>query len=283
MREMNKIRIITDSASDITAPLTENMSILPLSVFFGEEEYRDGVDLTHSEFYEKLIESDVLPTTSLVSPDDFMKVFEECRQAGETAIVVTISSKLSGTYNSARIAAEDFDNVYVVDSLNATVGERILVERAVELARTSAEPKEIAEILEAERLKIRLIGLLDTLEYLKKGGRISATTAFVGGVLNIKPCVTIEDGVIELLGKARGSKNGNNFLIKEIEKGNGIDFERPICLGYAGLSDVLINKYIEDSGHLWKNCTGSLNVHSIGATIGTHVGPGAIAVAFFEK
>ena len=130
---------------------------------------------------------------------------------------------------------------------------------------------------------ICLIAMLDTLEYLKKGGRISAAVAFAGGLLNIKPVVNVKDGVINMLGKARGSKQGNNLLVQEIEKTGGIDFDLPILLGYSGLSDALLKKYIPDSAPLWENGIDTLRYTSIGSVVGTHAGPGAVAAAFFAK
>ena len=202
---------------------------------------------------------------------------------GETVIAITISSRLSGTYQSATIAAEDFaGKVFVIDSYNATIGEGILVKYALLLKDQGLSAKEIVGILEASKEQIHTLGVLDTLEYLKKGGRISAATAFLGSAMAIKPVVAVSEGEIVMLGKARGSKNGNNFLIKEIEKADGIDFTRPFCLGYTGLSDEMLQKYIKDSEALWSGHTDQLPVCSLGATIGTHVGPGAIAVAFFS-
>ena len=154
---------------------------------------------------------------------------------------------MSGTCQSARIAAEDYEGkVFVVDSMNATIGERILVEYGLQLKDQGKSAEEIVSILEKEKSKIHTMGLLDTLEYLKKGGRISSTVAFIGGALAIKPVVAVSDGEIIMLGKARGSKNGSNFLIREIEKADGVDFSRPFCLGYTGLSDELLQKYIHD-------------------------------------
>ena len=276
-----KIRFITDSASDMNHP-REDVTILPLHIRFGDDEYADGVTISHREFYEKLIESDTLPTTSLISPATFEEAYAEAVDAGETVIVITISSRLSGTCQSARIAAEDYDGkVYVIDSMNATIGERILVEYGLQLKDQGKSATEIVALLEESKRQIHTMGLLDTLEYLKKGGRISPTVAFLGGALAIKPVVAVVDGEIVLLGKARGSKNGSNFLIREIEKADGVDFSRPFCLGYTGLSDDLLQKYIHDSEHLWRDYTKDLPISSLGATIGTHVGPGAVAVAFF--
>ena len=141
---------------------------------------------------------------------------------------------------------------------------------------------EIYDVLMKEKLEASIYITVDTLKYLKKGGRISSTVAFIGGALAIKPVVAVSDGEIIMLGKARGSKNGSNFLIREIEKADGVDFSRPFCLGYTGLSDELLQKYIHDSEHLWKDYAKELPISTLGATIGTHVGPGAVAVAFFE-
>ena len=125
--------------------------------------------------------------------------------------------------------------------------------------------------------------MVDTLEYLKKGGRISAAAAIAGGLLNIKPVLAIVDGNIKVLGKARGSKQANNLLVSEIQKAGGVDFDKPVMLGYTGLSNALLLKYIEDSKALWEDSKTSLNYTVIGSVIGTHAGPGAVAVAFFRK
>ena len=278
-----KTRIIIDSTADLSAELKSKVAVVPLTVHFGDEEYLDGVTIDHKAFYEKLIESDQLPTTSLATPDSFIKEFEKVKEAGDSAVVITISSKLSGTYQSATIAAEDFENIYIVDSGSAAIGSGILAERALQLADSGMEAHEIAEILNKEKEKIVIIALLDTLEYLKKGGRISKTVAFAGAVLNIKPVISVEDGEIVILGKARGSKMGNNLLVEEIEKSGGVDFEKPVMLGYSGLSDALLLKYIEDSKYLWEKGLKDIRYTAIGSVIGTHAGPGAIAAAFFKK
>ncbi|MBE6913835.1 MAG: DegV family protein [Ruminococcaceae bacterium] len=278
-----KTRIIVDSSSDIMPELRSRVHIVPLTVRFGDTEYIDGVTITHKDFYEKLVESDVLPTTSQATPGAFADEFEKAKQAGESAVVITISSKLSGTYQSAVIAAADYDNVYVVDSASAAIGSAVLAELALKLADEGMDAKAIAEKLEVEKTRVVIVALIDTLEYLKKGGRISKTVAFAGGVLNIKPVICVTDGVIEILGKARGSKMGNNLLVQEIEKAGGADFSMPVLLGYTGLTDVLLLKYIEDSKHLWENNLDEIRYTTIGSAIGTHVGPGAIAVAFFKN
>lgn len=285
------VRIITDSASDITredvaAAGNPALTVLPLSITFGNTTYEDGVNLSHQRFYELLVEGDDLPLTGQVNPYAFERAIGEARAAGDEVIVITLSGKLSGTNASANTAAASFDSgVYVVDSKNVTVGERVLVDYALRLVGEGLSAVDIATALEQAREDIYVVGLLDTLEYLRRGGRIPASAAALGKLLSIKPVITIEDGAVELLGKARGSKNGRNLLTQQVEAAGGIDFAMPIALGYAGLDDALLRKYIEDSRHIWEDhiALEDLPVHSVGATIGTHVGPGAIALAFFKQ
>ena len=238
-----RIRIITDSASDLRPPHRPEVTVLPMTITFGSEQFLDGVELSQRQFYEKLIEGEDLPTTSQIAPAQFEEAFRAAVEAGEAVVAVVLSAKLSGTYQSACIAAEDFPGrVFVVDSANATIGEQILVERAVELMDAGLDAAAIAARLEEEKGDIRLVALLDTLEYLKRGGRVSASVALVGGLLAIKPVVAVQDGEVVMLGKARGSKNGNNLLVQEIEKTGGVDFGRPYLLGWAGLDDSLLQK-----------------------------------------
>ena len=239
-----RVRIIVDSTADLAPELKNRVDVVPLTVHFDSEEYIDGVTITHEDFYNKLVESDVLPSTSQATPASFDKVFQEVEAAGDSAVVITVASQLSGTCQSARIAAEDYDNIYVVDSGSVTLGAGILAEYARRCADEGMDAARIADLLETKKDDICLIAMLDTLEYLKKGGRISAAVAFAGGLLNIKPVINVKDGVINMLGKARGSKQGSNLLMQEIGKAGGIDFSMPILLGYSGLSDALLQKYI---------------------------------------
>ena len=278
------VKIVIDSTADLPSGQESLFSIVPLTIRFGEQEYIDGITITHKQFYEKLIESDVLPTTSQASPAAFAQVYEEITQAGDTAVVITVSSKLSGTYQSAMIAAADYPGqIYVVDSNTIALGSGILVQFALRLVDEGLSAAEIAQRVTEERNNVRLIALLDTLEYLKRGGRISKTVAFAGGLLNIKPVICIRDGAIEILGKARGSKQGNNLLVKEIEQSGGVDFTKPLMLGYTGISDALLRKYIADSAYIWEGHVDDLPQTVVGSVVGTHAGPGAVAVAFFAK
>lgn len=279
------IRIITDSASDMSPAEHPALRVLPLSVTFGTDVYMDGVDIDHQRFYEMLVERDELPKTGQVNLYAFSTAIAEAREAGDEAVIITVGAKLSGTNQSARTALAEAPggDVYVVDSNNVTLGERVLVEYALRLVDEGRSAAQIAAAVEAVRDRVVVIGLLETLEYLVRGGRLSAAAGAVGTLLNVKPVVAVEDGLIVQLGKARGSKNGRNLLNQKVEKAGGIDFSMPLALGYTGLSDAVLKKYIEDSAALWAGHTeGELPVHTIGATIGTHVGPGAVAVAFFQ-
>lgn len=275
------VRIITDSASDLVCDRPD-VTVVPMSITFGQTTYRDGVDLDRSRFYELLVEGDDLPTTSMIAPGAWQEAFQAAVDAGDDVVCLTVSSELSGTHHSAEMAAAEFPGrVFVVDSQNVTVGEAVLVHRALQLVDEGRTAQQVADALNAEKGSVRLVALLDTLEYLKKGGRVSGAAAAVGGLLSIKPVLAVRDGRVEVIGKARGSKNGHNLLIKEIQDANGVDVSRPLALGYTGLDDSLLRKYVQDAGWLWEGLVQELPVHQVGATVGTHAGPGAIAVAFF--
>ena len=279
---MEKIRILTDSGSDLCPPFPQNLTVIPLTIHFGPEEYRDGETIDHKTFYEKLLSTKELPTTSLIPPGQFQAAFEKAREAGETVIAVVLSSKLSGTYQSAVLAAQEFDNVYVVDSMNATLGEQILVKYALQLAEQGLSAQEIVAELERSKSHVNLMGLPGTLEFLRRGGRMSKTIAVLGSALSIKPVLRLVDGVVVMVGKARGFKNGYSYLSQEVTK-SGVDFTKPLCLGYTGLSDALLQRYIEDSRAIWEGKIDKLPISTVGATIGTHVGPDAVIVSFFDN
>lgn len=280
------IKFIIDSASDILPEEAQAMGMVHLAqrVSFDDVEFRDSVDLTHREFYLKLVESDVIPHTSQIPPSEYIEACESVIAAGDTPIIITMSSKLSGTYQSAVIAASECSgDVFVIDSENVALGERILILRGLELVEQGLSAEEIFYTLKEEAKKIRIMALVDTLEYMKKGGRVSAAAALVGGVLSIKPVIAIENGEIIVIGKARGSKKANNLLREMVEKAGGINFDKPFALAYSGLSDELLMKYVDDSRELYAGYTGELPICTIGCAVGTHAGPGAVAVAFFEK
>lgn len=276
------VKIVVDSTADMIPEVAERVKIVPLTVHFGEKEYVSGADIDSHKFYEMLVESDELPTTSQPTPFAFEEAYREAIAEGYDVVCITCSGGLSGTNQSANIAADEYPGkVFVVDSKTIAISLGILVEYALQLVDKGLSAEEIALSLLRKREKVRLLALVDTLEYLKKGGRVSATAAFAGGLLNIKPVITVEEGVVKVLGKARGSKQGNNLLVQEIMKAGGVDFSKPVMLGYTGLSDALLQKYILDSAPLWEGKCESLPVSIVGSVVGTHAGPGAVAVAFF--
>lgn len=272
------IRIIVDSTADLTPQVRQRVAVVPLTIHFAQEEFVDGVDITGHEFYEKLVTGKVLPTTSQASPYAFSAAFGQAVAAGEEVIAITVSSKLSGTYQSAVIAAEDYpDSVHVVDSLNIALGSAILAEYALRLVDEGYGALEIVSRLEAVRERIRLMAVVDTLEYLQRGGRLSRTAAIAGGLLGIKPVIALVDGEIKVIGKGRGNKQANALMNQEVEAAKA-DLSMPMMLGYTGTDDELLRKYRRDSAHLWpENAPESL----VCGVVGTHAGPGAVAVAFF--
>lgn len=278
------VQIIIDSTVDLRQDLLSEVKIAPLTIRFGEEEYIDGKTLTKQEFYSKLVSNDVLPTTSQATPFTFAELYKETVEAGDEAVVITISSKLSGTFQSANVASMDYEGkVYVVDSLNAAIGAGILAEFAIRLAKAGLNAKQIYTILEEEKHNICLIAVLDTLDYLHKGGRIPKTVALAGGLLSIKPVITLKEGSISLIGQARGTKKGNAMMDKKMNEAGEIDYRKPITLGYTGTEDELLQKYIEASEFNWAENKTVYSITDISGAIGTHVGPGAYAVAYFKK
>lgn len=280
-----EVKILIDSASDIIAEEAAQMGVelVPIEVRFGEEQYLDGVNLLPEQFYDKLIESAELPKTSQINSFTFEEKFDSLVKQGYEVVAIILSSKLSGTYRNAVTAAKKFNGkVFVVDSLNASIGERLLCQHALKLKEEGFSAKQIAQELDEIKMNINFIALLDTLLYLKKGGRISALTAFAGQVLSIKPVVSVIGGEVKLIGKAMGSKKGNNLLNDLVNK-KGIDFAMPYGAIYSGTDKSKLNKYISDSESIWKGRMESVPVYALGCTIGTHIGPGSIGVAFFEK
>lgn len=277
------VKIVIDSAADVVSSLEGKFPVVPMVINFGTDEYIDGIDITHEEFYEKLVTSDVTPTTSQATPDRFMTVFDEIKAAGDSAVVLALASQFSGTYQSAMIAAAEYDDIYVVDSGSVTIGIGVLAGYAISLVEKGMSAKEIAEEIESVKDKVSIVAVVDTLEYLKRGGRLSKTAAIAGGLLNIKPLLSIEKGVINIIGKARGIKAATSQLLTEIEKVGGVDFSKPYVLAYTGNDDSNLNNFIEDNKDFWQGFEKSNHATVIGSVIGTHAGPGAVATAFFKK
>ena len=278
--------LISDSACDMSQREAGELgvTVLPLKTVIDGVEYLDGITISTEEFYEKLEHCKALPTTSQLTPAEFGDALGPIAARGDEAVVITLARKLSGTCQSARIAAEDFPGrVWVVDSGNVTLGQCILLRYAIRLRDRGLSGGEIAAELERTKGRIRLLARVDTLEYLVKGGRLSRTAGFAGTLLHIKPVLCVEDGEIKVLGKARGSRQSDNMLTEFIQSSGGVDFSLPVMLGFSGTDDALLRGYIENSRALWEGHLSELPATMIGSTISTHAGPGAIGAAFFAK
>ncbi len=280
------VKLLIDSASDISKSQAEKMGItmLPMVINFGTEEFFDGVDLLPIDFYKKLTSDKNHPKTSQISPYRFEEIFRELTKNGDEVVVICLSSKLSGTFEGAkRTAEEQFKNkVFVVDSLSATVGERLLCDFALELINKGMSAKEIAEQLDNAKTKLCVIGVLDTLEYLKRGGRISSAVAAIGGMLKVKPVVCIKEGEVKLVAKALGYKRGQTALIEyAIEQGE-VNFEMPYCALWSGTDDCRVIEFKKECTKIYGE-EKQIAHHVVGSTIGTHIGPNVVGVAYFKK
>ena len=276
------VRIITDGTSDLSAQRAAelNVHVMPMRVFFGQESFMDGVDITREEFFARLESCQELPTTSQLNPDDFLEVFQKYVDQGDQVVGIFLSSELSGTCQSACIARDmaEGGEIHIVDSRTVTFALALLVEEAARMRDGGLSAAQIAEAVEQLARRAKLLAIVDTLTYLKKGGRISAATAAVGGLLGIKPIVEVDSrGTVEAVGKARSMASGLEWIARHIEQapadpayavayGHSNSPERvPLCM--EALKDVLPQGRPPLMG-------------SIGAVIGTHVGPGAVGVAY---
>lgn len=277
------IKILTDTACDLTKEeyVKYGVEYLPLIVSFGETDYFDNETITAEEFYEKLVSNKDLPRTSQITPFRYEEKLEEMTANGDEVIIITLSSKLSGTYRSACNAASNFNNVYVVDSIEATIGQKLLVVLASQLVQKGLSAKEIVEQLNEKKNNIRVIAAVDTLDYLKKGGRVSAAAATVGNIINLKPIIGIVNGEVKMVGKGIGNRRANKAILDIVNQNGQIDFELPFGTVYAGDMENL-DKFISDASSLFANVE-NIDKCIIGPTIGTHVGPGAFGIAYFAK
>ena len=271
------VRIIVDSSADILAGIREKILSVPVIVRFKDREFHDGVDLSYDELYKRM-ESGMVPQTSQANPASFEEVYQKVKDRDETAVVITISSKLSGVFQSATMALEGFrDRIRVVDSQNGSIGAGILAQFAYEKAKEGMDHEAIADLLEEEKKNVCLLGTLDSFRYLKRSGRISSITAAAGDVLSIKPILTLKGGAITSIGKVRGTLKSYKALGSEILKA-GVDFSRPFCLAYAGNSDEHLRGFKDANPELalW-------DVARIGTAVGSYLGPGALLTAFFRR
>lgn len=277
------VRLITDTGCDLDQAQADALGVIliPMTIRFGTEEFRAGVDISNETFYKRLAAASELPTTSQPTPYDFEAAFQKIKDRGDQAVVLCVSSSLSGTYQSAMIAADDFsDCIYVVDTKAVTVAQRILLEYALSLKNHGASAREIAEQIEQKKSDICAFGAVDTLEYLIKGGRLSKAAGAVGSVLGIRPILSLSEGALLVAGKARGAK-GAITLAHELVSKIDIDFSMPAGIGYTGNDPNVIDPYMAAPGNVWKDH--KIPVYNVGCTVGTHTGPGLFLTAFFKK
>lgn len=278
-------KIIIDSGSDITKVEAEKLGIIqiPIEVRMNGKDYLDGVTLFADNFYKELEVCTELPKTSQITPLRYQEIFDNVVNNGDEAVVISLSSKLSNTFVNSKMTAENYNGkIYVVDSLNAFIGQRALCFYAIELAKKGYSAKKIAEKLEEKKGKVRLFAVIDTLKYLKMGGRLSSTSAVIGNLLSIKPLIGVIEGEVRTIGKSVGFKKGNKLIAEMCQKVN-IDKNMPILIGYSGTDLTNIETFVaeinENLGFDFK----VEDAFSMGSTIGTHIGPGAVAITFFEK
>ena len=279
------IRILTDSASDILPAEAEQLgvTVIPLNVTLEDGTVlRDGIDKTPSEYYALLKECHKLPTTSQPSPELFERFYQDAAAAGDEVLGIFLSHELSGTWQCARLAADlvNVDNVLFVDSANVCLGEGLLVRLAVQLRAAGRTLVQIATDLEHAKEHLHLVAAIDDLKYLRKGGRLPAAVAVAGGMLGIKPLITIKEGKVAMAGKARGLPGAYVALFKKIEELGGVNPRFPSLAGYTISTREVnpIQTYLVDNLGLSEPL-----VRQIGCVIGTHAGPGAFGLAFFDN
>lgn len=277
------VKLIIDAGCDLNLSQAQELGVylIPMTIRFGSEEYRAGVDLSHEEFYNKLAKTRELPTTSQPTPYDYEQVYQQIKDAGDEAVVLCVSSALSGTYQSAMIACADFkDCIYVVDTRAVSLAQKILLDYAISLKKHGASAKEIAAEVERKKKDVCAYGAVDTLEYLIKGGRLSKAAGAVGSVLGIRPVLFLCDGGLAVAGKARGAKAAitmTHNLVAEV----GVDHSMPVAVGYTGNDPSVLNPYLEAPNSVWANK--EVPIYNVGSTVGTHTGPGLFITAFFKK
>lgn len=276
--------IITDLSSDILLSEAQkwNIKLVTMTSSFQDEVFKENTPDSFESFYKKLETSKDLPVSSQPSPHEYVELFEEAKRNNEEVLVICISSKLSGTYNSALLAKNisEYEPVYIVDSLQATVSLRLLVEYAVKLRDQGRSIKEVYEKLLIQRNKIKLYGVPENLVYLKKGGRVPAVLANIADTLKLKPILTINDGLIESIKNVRGTKSALAYMIEAILNDPNYDTTYGIAITHSHDLEKA-NKF--KALLLDKNPNLVTSIYEIGPIIGTHVGPRGIIVAYFQK
>lgn len=278
------IRIVTDTSSDITPTQAKALGVdlAPLDIHFDNTPYNAAADETFEEFYSLLARSRDLPTTSQPPPSSFLSIYQEAKEAGDDVIVITLTKKISGTLQSAMIAKEmaGYDRVHIIDSLSTVIGQRLLVERAVSLRKEGQSAKAIADAISDASKRLILGAGLDTLKYLRKGGRIPKSAEMIGTVLGVKPLIKLVDGGIIMAGKARGRAGVQRALLGIVQEHDDFDPQVPVYIGYTG-SDKLAQEFRALFSSQYPQCKTVL--YPVGAVVATHVGPGAFAIAYLTR
>jgi len=278
------IRIITDSSADfeLAAAKRRGVSVVSMSIQFGGASFLDGKSITHDLFYRLLQERKENPSTSQPAPAAFLRLFEEAKAAGDQVVAILLSGALSGTLQSAEIAKGmcEYEDIYIVDSLSATAGIQILVNLACKLRDSGLPAPGIAQELERLKGRIRIFAVLDTLEYLRRSGRLSGFQAGLGAMTKLKPVITVRDGAVSIAAKAFGT----SAAVKQLQKfllQYPVDDAYPSYFLYTDDKEreELLLPALREQGKL------PLRLHysSVGPTIGTHIGPGALGMAYIER
>lgn len=274
------VQLIIDSASDLTMEEAKALGVklIPVPINFGEQEYLSGVNITQEEFYNKLASCKELPTTSQPAPYEFEKAFQEVKEAGDEAVVLCISSALSGTYQSAKAIAQDYsDCVWVVDTLSVTIGQRLLLDYALQLREKGYNAKRLAEEMENAKTRLTVYGIVNTLDYLVKGGRLSKAAGAAGTLLGIRPVLTVKDGVLQVISKARGVKAAHAALNKLVAE-TPQDTNMPAMVAHTGTDDADLTAFLESADLKWSMVPRGI----VGSTVGTHTGPHLICLGYFK-
>ena len=274
------VQLIIDSASDLTLEEAKALGVklIPIPINFGEQEYLSGVTITQEEFYNKLASCKELPTTSQPAPYEFEKAFQEVKDAGDEAVVLCISSALSGTYQSAKAIAQDYpDCIWVVDTLSVTIGQRLLLDYALQLREKGYNAKRLAEEIENAKTRLAVYGIVNTLDYLVKGGRLSKAAGAAGTLLGIRPVLTVRDGVLQVIGKARGVKAAHTALNKLLTE-TPMDAAMPAMIAHTGTDEADLTAFLETADLKWSMVKRGI----VGSTVGTHTGPHLVCLGYFK-
>jgi len=276
------MRIVTDNASDITVNQAKELDIdlIPLQITFSDGECPQEKEEDFEKFYERLEACEKLPVTSRPSPQAYLDIFLEAKEKNEDVLVLTISSGLSGTVESAQQAKEmaDYENIHIVDTHQAIMAQRLLVEMAVRFREEGYDAKEIAQSIEHHRDNVVVCGVVDTLKYLRKGGRIPPSLETIGRLLHIKPVIVLEDTKLKTMGKARGYLQGIRMLYKRMSD-DRCNKAYPVYFGYTTnrtLGLDLMNQTKEQFG------LNDVKLLPVGGIIGTHCGTNCVAIAYMK-